>query len=106
MRPCDPADLGFDLDSNHLPPNFLVGDVRRRSGSRHIIFSTSEQRGYLAAAKTWYVDGTFYVVKPPFYQLFTVHAFVKSDGNVKQLPLAFVLMSGKKTKDYLAVGLS
>ena len=38
-------------------------------------------------------------MKAPFVQLFSIHAFVKSDSGIKQLPLVFVLMSGKRKKD-------
>ena len=57
----------------------------------------------LCRAKIWYLDGTFKIVKEPFTQLFLIHAFVKSDSGIKQLPLVFVLMSGKRKKDYRKV---
>ena len=49
------------------------------------------------------LDGTFKVVKKPFTQLFTVHCFVKKDEHVKQVPVLYALMSGKKMSDYKAV---
>jgi len=50
-----------------------------------------------------YVDGTFKIVREPFTQMFSIHAFVTKDGELKQLPLAFALMSRRRTKDYKRV---
>ena len=102
MRPVNPRDLIFFIDDQHISDGFLAADILSRS-RRHIIFATPQQMAYLGAAKTWFMDGTFYVVDNPFYQIFSIHAFVKSDGNIKQIPLAFVLMSGKSRKDYKKV---
>ncbi len=49
------------------------------------------------------MDGTFKVIKAPFTQLYSVHAFVKQNGDVKQVPLVFVLMSGKRKRAYRRV---
>ena len=88
---------------DHIPDNFLVSDIQDDE-SRHLIFSTPEQREILKDAKTWYSDATFRVVKSPFTQLFSVHAFVKgADEQVKQLPLAFALMSRRRKRDYKKV---
>jgi len=67
------------------------------------VFATSQQIQQLVKAKNWYVDGTFKLCRQPFSQLFTINAFVRSDEQAKQVPLLFVVMSGKKKRDYRAV---
>ena len=49
------------------------------------------------------MDGTFYARPHPFYQIFSIHAFVRSDNTVKQVPLFHVLMSHKSADDYVRV---
>ena len=65
---------------------------------RHLLFCTDNQMELLGKAKIWYMDGTFRVVKDPFQQLFSIHAFVRSGDNMKQIPLVFVIMSGDNMK--------
>ena len=98
-RPQEPTSLDFDLSEDHIPEDFLKADVKV-DGRRHLVFATENMVTLLTRAKTWYVDGTFKVVKAPFTQLFTIHSFVRSGECTKQVPLAFILMSGKRKWDY------
>ena len=72
-------------------------------GRRHLVFETNEQLHHLSRAKTWYIDGTFKLVRHPFTQLLTINAFVRKDDHAKQVPLVFAIESGKKKKDYREV---
>ena len=101
LRPNEPVDPDFSLEEQHLPDEFLRADLNVR-GRRHLVFATNEQLHYLSRAKTWYIDGTFKLVRHPFTQLLTIIAFVRKDDHAKQVPLVFVIMSGKK-KDYREV---
>jgi hypothetical protein len=98
-QPAEPSSLDFEINKDHIPADFLQSDVKV-DGWRHLVFATENMLSLLKRSKTWYVDGTFKVVKAPFTQLFTIHAFVRSGECAKQIPLAFILMSGKRKRDY------
>ncbi|XP_035692859.1 uncharacterized protein LOC118427277 [Branchiostoma floridae] len=107
LRPSEPKDLDFELARSHLPEEFLLRDVKVYAATtmkgRHILFATDHQLKLLASARRWYMDGTFKVVHAPFKQLFSVHAFVRCGDNIKQVPLAFALMTSRCRTDYMAV---
>lgn len=106
QRPDGPTDMTFQLDTDylqqHIPEPFFRADVHVNN-RRHLVFATNRQLELLRKAKTWFIDGTFKIVKDPFYQLLTIHAFQKSGDDSKQLPLVFCVMAGKKKKDYKRV---
>ena len=68
----------------------------------HLVFATSQQLQQLVKAKN-YVDGTFKLCRQLFSQLFTINTFVKSGDRAKQVPLLFVVISGRKKRDYRAL---
>ena len=102
MRPPEPQDLEFQLDEDYIPRGFFWFDVKVEN-KRHLIFATDQQLALLSSAKSWYIDATFNVVKAPFTQLFSIHCFLKKNGELKQVPMVFVMMSSKRKQDYKKV---
>ena len=101
LRPDEPQDLDFVYNAEYIP-GFMVGDLRV-NGNRHLMFASDHQLRFLKTARTWYLDGTFKVVRQPFTQLWSIHAFVAKGDDLKQLPFLYVLMSSRRTVDYKAV---
>ena len=95
--------MSFQIDTEFLGcDDFLIGDIRV-GYERHIMFATEAQLRVLQRAKRWYLDGTFKVIREPFIQLFSIHAFVQKQDCMKQVPLAFVMISKRCKIDYVAV---
>ena len=51
------------------------------STRRHLLFATDNQLELLCGAQRWYMDATFWVVRKPFTQMFSIHAFITNNGN-------------------------
>ena len=102
IRPQQITCLRFEIAEACIPQGFLQKDINDGE-SRHLIFASSDQLKILRKAVTWYVDGTFKIVKQPFAQLFSVHVFIRSGFTYAHIPVAFVIMSGRTAKDYVSV---
>ena len=81
---------------------FLVKDLMVL-GEHHISFAAKLQLNLLSSAKACYVDGTSKVVRQPFHQLFTIHAFAKNNDKAFQFPFMFCFITARITADYVAV---
>ena len=68
--------------------------------------ATDDQLEVLARMREWYVDGTFDLVRMPFYHLYSVHAFIRNgDGMRAAVPIVHILMSGKTKQNYVTVSI-
>ena len=69
--------------------------------SHYLCYKHHDQ--YPLPTKNWLIDATFKVVHKPFTQLLSIHAFIKSAGSVKQIPLIFVLMSAESSMAHISL---
>ena len=88
----DPTTINFDLQEDAIPQGFFCENIKTRN-SHHLKFANDKMIYILSQAKHWFIDGTFKIVRQPFTQLLSVHAFIKCDDSLKQIPLMFVVMS-------------
>ncbi|CAD5126447.1 DgyrCDS14576 [Dimorphilus gyrociliatus] len=99
FRPAEPQSIHFNLAKTFIPDDFLQMDIQMEN-DRILIFSTTKQIELLSKGKIWFMDGTFKCVKDPFYQLFSIHGFIKKNGEIKQIPMAFAFMGSKRKTAY------
>ena len=100
LRPKDPVNLFFDFDMSFLDDeHFLLADLSGDS-YRHLLFATEDGLRDLARSSVWSMDGTFKLVRAPFVQLYSVHSFSEVDGEVRQFPSVFAIMSRRSRTDY------
>ena len=71
--------------------------------ARHLIFATDQQLDLLRTAERWHGDATFGITPTPWYQVYSIHAFIRVGELLTQVPLVFVLMARKRACDYRAV---
>lgn len=93
-----PTTLDFDLNIDNIPEDFIKDDIRVDRTRNHIIFVIENQIQLISKTKTWYIDGTFKLIKDTFKQLVSFQAFIRSNQEIKQDPLLYTLMSGRKKK--------
>ena len=56
IRPEDPVDLEFEINTEYIPENSLRGDIKV-DDRRHLVFATNHMLNILSRAKIWYLDG-------------------------------------------------
>ena len=53
------------VEEDHIKQDYILPDITVNQ-RRHLIFATQQQLDLLACAKTWYMDATIKVLRPPF----------------------------------------
>ena len=99
----------WDVDMNHIHArNFVKSSIMTENKNKkgeieihHSIFACSdEQLGILRQIERIRIDGTFKIIGAPFYQLVSIHGYVRHGHQRKSMPLGYIIMSGKTQKDY------
>ena len=85
--------LDFDLEEDYVPEGFFPHDIKTKN-SHHLMFANDTMIGILSCSKNWFVGGTLQIVRQRFTQFISIHALIKFDKSLKQIPLMFVIMSG------------
>ena len=99
LRPKDPLDLDFELEDAHIPDGFFRSDVKVR-GRRHLILSSCpEQRAGTSTVPPSIIAENHSPSSWPSTRSWNT----KYEDHAKQVPLLFVLMSGRKKNDYCKV---
>ena len=70
---------------------------------RSIFCATDQEIKWLRKAKNCKFDGTFKIVKDPFYQLVSIHSLIDSGHRSESVPVGYIIMSGKSQADYEGV---
>ena len=60
---------------------------------------TEDMLSLLGNINTWYIDGTFNIIRIPFKQLFGINGFIKHVDCINQIPVTYIMMTGK-AKEY------
>ena len=75
--PKDPTSLDFELAVDSIPEGFFRKDVTVGDHC-HLLFATDRMIELLTISQSWGIDATFKVIKCPFTQLLSIHAFFSS----------------------------
>jgi hypothetical protein len=73
-----------------------VHDINPKKPGRDLLLFTEQQMEFFKRAKRWFLGGTFWIVKAPFMQPWSIHAMIRVSNEMEQVPLVFVLYPEEK----------